>query len=901
MARIPIYQQTQVPDGVPTGRMAQPERVTSAAGGFDALGASLANAGKTVADVEYQRQVIEQRSREDEDSVRVAKTLGATTEQWSTYLEQRKETAGPGAPDFTPSFLKEFDDYRQKTLDGAEGLTPKAKQHLDLSLIRYRSELQGRSLSFEAQARVDNKIDGTREAVRQASNAVQMDPSLYVPTREQHIALIDGLNIPPVQKSKLREDSDRTLALAAASGGIRQDPQGWYEMLTGIARRGEKVTSEALPDVAPAAPGADPTAPRGIRNNNPGNITRSAANPWEGEVAGSDPRYTSFATPEHGIRAMAVNLTTYQDKYGINTVEGIVSRWAPATENNTEAYVRAVAKAAGVKPDEAIDLHKPATMTAILRAMVKHENGQDPYSDATVSRGVRAALGGEALPTPQEQAADAPKPMERITVEAPRATGNPAVDALSWQDRQTLANQAHAEIQRRQAETRADVQARAQDAEAKAQDGILDPKPITRDEFVAAYGQRDGIERHAAYLSGQQFAADLRSMQTMPPTERQALLERSRPDANSPHYAIEDRRWNLRVQAEAKLRKEETDDPMAAAQRRGIGGVQPLNFQDQAGLSAELGKRAGLANTVAETYLTKPRVLTNAEASVFSQIVKQAPVATQKQYLAALFNGVHGDVGLYKSTLEQIAPDAPVVALAGVFQAQGMKTLDHPMAPSVDVAELILRGHAILNPPKRQDGSDHMGGKSLVKMPADRDLMAAWQSEVGDAYRGSPKAQDTAYQAAQSVYAALAAERGVYDGTINSDLWKSAIKLATGGVESHNGAKIVMPYGWSLDAFRDGLKVRAEQVAPMAAGVKDGAEIASLPLENVGDGRYMVRRGSGYLVDKSNGRPVVLDFNVTAQARPGAMPTYTPPAVANPGGFAVTEGGAVTGFPKGRR
>ncbi|MFU2316820.1 hypothetical protein [Rahnella sp. PCH160] len=50
---------------------------------------------------------------------------------------------------------------------------------------------------------------------------------------------------------------------------------------------------------------------RGLRNNNPGNIEASDANPWEGQI-GSDGRFAKFETPEHGIRALGKNLLSYQ-------------------------------------------------------------------------------------------------------------------------------------------------------------------------------------------------------------------------------------------------------------------------------------------------------------------------------------------------------------------------------------------------------------------------------------------------------------------------------------------------------------------------------------------------------------------------------------------------------------
>lgn len=148
---------------------------------------------------------------------------------------------------------------------------------------------------------------------------------------------------------------------------------------------------------AGTAPAGLESEPRGVRNNNPGNI-RQSSTAWQGEVQGNDPSYATFATPEAGIRAMGKNLLAYQDNHGLNTVGGIISRWAPATENDTAAYTVTVAKALGVKPDDKLDLHDPAVMSKMVGAMIQVENGKQPYTDAQIATGVNAALGKGALP-----------------------------------------------------------------------------------------------------------------------------------------------------------------------------------------------------------------------------------------------------------------------------------------------------------------------------------------------------------------------------------------------------------------------------------------------------------------------------------------------------------------------
>lgn len=126
--------------------------------------------------------------------------------------------------------------------------------------------------------------------------------------------------------------------------------------------------------------------PRGIRNNNPGNIVRSGVS-WVGMSPdqSSDPRFIVFSAPEYGIRAMARVLRNYIGN-GYNTVQEIINRWAPPIENDTGAYVRAVAQHLGLEPNAPVDTtHIPA----MIEAIIKHENGQQPYSWETIAEGVR--------------------------------------------------------------------------------------------------------------------------------------------------------------------------------------------------------------------------------------------------------------------------------------------------------------------------------------------------------------------------------------------------------------------------------------------------------------------------------------------------------------------------------
>ena len=91
--------------------------------------------------------------------------------------------------------------------------------------------------------------------------------------------------------------------------------------------------------------------PRGIRNNNPLNI-RHSKDQWKGAVATqTDPAFVQFKSMAYGYRAVWKILDTYHMRFRraqrVFNVRNIIACWAPPSENDTEAYVKAVLKLSG--------------------------------------------------------------------------------------------------------------------------------------------------------------------------------------------------------------------------------------------------------------------------------------------------------------------------------------------------------------------------------------------------------------------------------------------------------------------------------------------------------------------------------------------------------------------------
>ncbi|MDR1454106.1 MAG: structural protein P5 [Tannerella sp.] len=114
---------------------------------------------------------------------------------------------------------------------------------------------------------------------------------------------------------------------------------------------------------------------RGLNNNNPLNI-RHNGDVFQGEIKpGTDRAFKQFCDSAHGYRAAFVTLGTYLGR-GWNTVDRIISRWAPPSENDTGGYISAVEKWSGVKRDEVLTARSGKKYVKIVAAMARVENGR---------------------------------------------------------------------------------------------------------------------------------------------------------------------------------------------------------------------------------------------------------------------------------------------------------------------------------------------------------------------------------------------------------------------------------------------------------------------------------------------------------------------------------------------
>lgn len=296
----------------------------------------------------------------------------------------------------------------------------------DQQVLEDRKTRASNDVADRAQKSQAIKLDGMLKITNMVAAQPAGQRSAYL---KQHLKLIGDLGLPADQFASLTEDqlSDQSLASFQAGlgkakedytmGGVRYSGTN-DKPKAGFAEFDPHKTIYAVGDEPPAAAGGAPppqaapsaspdvAAPastvRGVRNNNPLNLTTLPHGQWAGQT-GADGRFATFDTPQAGFAAADKNLVSYATNHGINTVAGIINRWAPAGDggNDPKAYAATVAKDVGVDPNATLDLGNSQTRAVILHAMSKVElGGSGAQLVAGGANAVQGSAGADAPSSP---------------------------------------------------------------------------------------------------------------------------------------------------------------------------------------------------------------------------------------------------------------------------------------------------------------------------------------------------------------------------------------------------------------------------------------------------------------------------------------------------------------------
>ena len=176
-----------------------------------------------------------------------------------------------------------------------------------------------------------------------------------------------------------------------------------------------RVRTSSMSSISITETRTDTMKPRGMRNNNPLNIRRSEDR-WEGEAATrTDKSFVQFQSMAYGYRAAWKILDTYclhfrRQRLPYN-VRNIIARWAPPSENDTDAYVRRVVSLSGLggnenipRPNRYRNFGRLEKTARLIAAMTCVENGirWEQVDREAIWQGYDLAWPGRRVKEPEE-------------------------------------------------------------------------------------------------------------------------------------------------------------------------------------------------------------------------------------------------------------------------------------------------------------------------------------------------------------------------------------------------------------------------------------------------------------------------------------------------------------------
>ena len=144
----------------------------------------------------------------------------------------------------------------------------------------------------------------------------------------------------------------------------------------------------------------------GQRNNNYGNLRTTDA--FLGKT-GSNSSYDTYETPEMGLRALARVLDTYSTKHGINTIDALVNRYAPASDNtggSHENYKKFLSQQLGIGINDPVDVR--GRRAEIMDAIIRFENKNRALATQDqIQQAILAADSGSSSPVGETKMVEA--------------------------------------------------------------------------------------------------------------------------------------------------------------------------------------------------------------------------------------------------------------------------------------------------------------------------------------------------------------------------------------------------------------------------------------------------------------------------------------------------------------
>lgn len=565
MPRIPVPQTNINPsptfEGPQNVRRASAADFSTGGEGMAAFGKSLAAVGSDLS----QASTFLKEKQEKEDRFQVNVQAAQEQADWTQRFDEMKRDAPLGAPEFTQSVLKSFDDETQKNLDNS-ALSAEAKREYQQKRLSLRTSLVQSSVAFEGQSRATKARADTESTLTNLSQVAASDANSYEKTRGDWNATVDSLPLDANTKAALKAEGEKTIRIAAARGEAERNPagvKGALQSAMGISAGGPtngvgegKINSVYLGPLDSAAPGR--ASPKTMYSH----LVAQGATPKEALLltgaAASESGFNEDATHDGGIGF---------GLFGHNAERLTALRKFAGTDRPTWQQQAAFALQELRQRPEGARVAGAKTAEDLAEIQMAFEAPRG-YTAATPTAGhnytgrlntIRRFM---ALDGTVGIDATSPEQAQQTAAVNGGKTGNAIFDSLSASERLSILGVAETNLNQQQATARAGLEPRVKDATtAYLTTGEYTGPAVTRGDFLRAYDAPQAEIKWKDFQETQKIGEQVALFKTLPEAQIDASIASAKPTSTGEGFAVAQARYEAMQKASASIKKLRADDP----------------------------------------------------------------------------------------------------------------------------------------------------------------------------------------------------------------------------------------------------------------------------------------------------------------------------------------------------
>ncbi|MBV4365924.1 hypothetical protein [Erwinia phyllosphaerae] len=715
--------------------------------------------------------------------------------------------------DYIPAAQQIAKQHEQDFFSNHPELSDSEKQDYTLRWAQARGQVENQAINWGQNQATQIKITNFEDTASQIGSQLLQNPNGSQALQQSWLQSINDSDLPPAVKAQMQQKGLNSWEYA----------KGLWAANNASDHLMSQIQQQRFDNAA--AKGSSGTLAN--RNNNPLNLRYSTSNNWLGKGGDNGSGFEQFDTPEHGLRA-GLKLMRNHINNGDDTLNSLVNRWAPSSDNNDPVqYAQFVSKQTGIPADAKLNPNDPQQMTSIARAMAQKEGYSGNIDDGQANRAWNAVDNPGAL-APGVNTGHLSMEQTQSLYRMAQATND---RAIAFQIAQ----------QTQQAALAAKRETAASHASDIMQNRIATGEIPSQTDWQNYTNTVQGTQYDGAAEVLRGAMVKTQQLLTMPPAQAQQQLDTMRLDLKQNGGSETEYKVLNAVQRGIDQRRTDIQkNPQAVGAMDSGQPLQPLNAGDaidQPGAwGQQLLQRQVNSDAVAQKYgptagknLMTPDELHNTQDSYARmtpdqriQFWRNTQASSSPEIATRLAREVGGD-SLQVSAVASLAntPAGYATALA------------------------VDRGNRLINP---------VDGAAKVKFGTgfDEDTMTAIKSE----YPGLSTAQ------VQQLLPVVKSYHVGSGGDLSRRPDSDALHKVIGTPLKIGSASIIAPPGTDANAYKDninsGIKALGEYSQSVSNGLRNGTYTFT---PDVNGNQILINSASQRKVIGDNGRPVVIEVS----------------------------------------